>query len=250
MSQSPSSHPSLIKDLSQFLFEGAKAPQGWRLKAVVNDDNMTYVAGSETTREAIIVDPMIDDWEALTQVTRQHFEGYRFVAVIDTHTHADHISCAAALADFVKAPLVMHEKAPSRKIHLRVSRDVELPTQAGGLRILLTPGHTQDSLTPLWGPFLFTGDTIIHGDTGRDDLPTGDPAAHYESLQKIKAVARAEQIFLTGHDAEGGRASTWATQLKLNASLSQDRETFVREAGSYVGPSPKLLKESLFENFK
>jgi len=241
---------TLIKDLSQILFQDAQAPKGWRVKAIVKDDNMTYIAGNEVTREAIVIDPMRDDWKELVQTARSAFEGYRFVAVIDTHTHADHISCAGELAQELKAPLVMHEKAPSRKIHLRVSRDVEIPTQAGGLQILVTPGHTQDSITPVWGPFLFTGDTIIHGDTGRDDLPTGDPAAHYDSLQKIKSVARAEQIFLTGHDAEGGRASTWATQLKLNASLSQDRETFVREAGSYIGPSPKLLKESLFENFK
>jgi glyoxylase-like metal-dependent hydrolase (beta-lactamase superfamily II) len=239
-----------VKDISQFLFEGARAPQGWRVKAIVNDDNMTYIAGNETHREAIIVDPMQDDWEALVKTARQHFEGYRFVAVIDTHTHADHLSCAAALAEELKAPLVMHEKAPSRKIHLRVSRDVEIPTATGGLRILLTPGHTQDSITPVWGPFLFTGDTIIHGDTGRDDLPTGDPEAHYESLQKVKKVAQGDQIFLAGHDAEGGRASTWAIQLKINASLSQDRETFVREAGAYLGPSPKNLKESLFWNFK
>ncbi len=245
-----STYPTILKDLSSILFDGARAPKGWKVIAVVNDDNMSYIAGNETTHEAIVVDPMRDDWDALVKTAQKDFQGYRFVAVIDTHTHADHISCAGELAVELKAPLVMHEKAPSRKIHLRVSRDLDLPTQAGALKILLTPGHTQDSITPVWGPFLFTGDTVIHGDTGRDDLPTGDPAAHYESLQKIKAVARVEQILLTGHDAEGGRASTWATQLQINASLNQDRETFVREAGSYVGPSPKLLKESLFENFK
>jgi hypothetical protein len=55
---------------------------------------------------------------------------------------------------------------------------------------------------------------------------------------------------LPGHDMRGGRISSWKTQLEVNASLTQPREIFVPEAAAYVGPSPKLLKESLFENFK
>jgi len=240
---------TVVKDLEKMVIDGCRAPEGWRLRAIVNDDNMTYLAWNEKAREALVVDPMRDDWDVLVREVRA-LEGYRFLAVIDTHTHADHISCAAALADVARAPLVMHEKAPSRRIHLRISRDSELPSAAAPLRILMTPGHTQDSITPLWGPFLFTGDTIIHGDTGRDDLPTGDPVAHYESLQKIKMAAKPEQLFLPGHDAQGGRVTSWNSQLALNASLTQEREVFVREAGAYVGPSPKNLRESLVENFK
>jgi glyoxylase-like metal-dependent hydrolase (beta-lactamase superfamily II) len=78
----------------------------------------------------------------------------------------------------------------------------------------------------------------------------GEQTAHYDSLQKLKNFAKPEQLFLTGHDSEGGRVCSWKTQLEVNPSLRQDRETFVREAGAYVGPSPKLLKESLFENLK
>ncbi|NDC39724.1 MAG: hypothetical protein EBZ48_17065 [Proteobacteria bacterium] len=81
--------PTKIKDLTEFLFEDAKAPPGWKVKAVVNDDNMTYIAGNERTREALVVDPMRDDWDALITTARSAFDGYRFVAVIDTHTHAD-----------------------------------------------------------------------------------------------------------------------------------------------------------------
>jgi glyoxylase-like metal-dependent hydrolase (beta-lactamase superfamily II) len=240
---------TLVKDFEKMVIDGTRAPEGWRLRAIVNEDNMTYLAWNEKTREALVVDPMRDDWDVLVREV-QSLGGYRFLAVIDTHTHADHISCAAALADVSRAPLVMHEKAPSRKIHVRISRDADLPSAAAPLRVLVTPGHTQDSISLLWGPFLFTGDTVIHGDTGRDDLPTGDPAAHYESLQKIKSVAKPESLFLAGHDAEGGRVTSWKKQVELNASLTQDRETFVREAGAYVGPAPKNLRESLVENFK
>lgn len=239
---------TIVKDLEEMLQGGARIPEGWRAKAVINDDNLTYVAINDASKEAIVTDPMRDDWDSLLQVANE-LKGYRFLAVIDTHTHADHISCAAALAERLGAPLVQHQVSPSKRIHLRVSRDTALPAVAAPLELLVTPGHTPDSITPVWGPFLFGGDTLLYGDTGRDDLPGGDPAAHYESLQKIKARAKPEMILLTGHDGQA-RASSWATQLKVSPSLTQDRETFVREAGSYVGPSPKLLKESLFENFK
>ncbi len=240
---------TLIKDFKELVIDGTSIPQGWRLQAVVNGDNMTYLVAHEGTREALVLDPMREDWDALVNLC-QEYAGYRFLGVMDTHTHADHVSCAARLAEHLGVPLIMSEKSPSQRVQLRVSRDLVLQTAAGPLTILVAPGHAPDSLIPIWGPFLFAGDTLLHGDTGRDDLPGGDPEAHYETIRKLHAHAKRDTLILPGHDELGGRATSWKTQLELNASLTQDRETFVREAGSYSGPPPKALKESLFENFK
>ncbi len=238
-----------VKSLSQITTDGSSPPKNWGLLAVVNDDNMTYLAFNTETKEAIVVDPMREDFPTLVVETHK-LRDYRFLAVIDTHTHADHVSSAAALAAEVGAPLVQHEKSPSRRIHLRVSQDTHLPSAAAPLQILTTPGHTPDSLTVVWGPFVMTGDHLLYGDTGRDDLPGGDPNAHFESIQKLHARLTPEHFILPGHDAKGGRATSWKTQLQVSPSLTQDRSTFVQEAGAFSGPSPKNLKESLFENFK
>ena len=246
--------PTIIRNFSEIATDGLDLRgrwPGWDMRLVLNDDNCTYLLWNEKTREAAWVDPMREDWEVLTAESRRLLDqGYRFIAVLDSHTHADHISNASDLAKFTGAPLVQHEAAPSRRVELRVSRDTVLSTAAGPFRLLCTPGHTPDSVTLIWGPFILGADTLLYGDTGRDDLPGGDPSAHYDTLQKIKAHASSEMVLLPGHDGSGGRASSWATQMKENASLTQDRETFVREAGAYVGPAPKNLKESLFENFK
>jgi glyoxylase-like metal-dependent hydrolase (beta-lactamase superfamily II) len=231
-----------VKTFSEIVTDGFSLSThwpDWDLRLILNDDNCTYLLLNTKSREAAWTDPMREDLEILHLESRRLMElGYRFVGVVDSHTHADHISSAAELAAFVRAPLIMHERAPSRRVDLRVSRDTVLSCAAGPLQLLCTPGHTPDSITVIWGPFILGADTLLYADTGRDDLPGGDPAAHFESLEKMKRVATPEMVFLPGHDGAGGRASSWATQLQVNAGLSQDRETFVHEAGS------------LFENFK
>ena len=144
----------------------------------------------------------------------------------------------------------MHRNAPCSAVDLRVSNDTQLSTASGPLKLLITTGHTWDGITPIWGPFIFTGDTILYGDTGRDDLPTGNPEEHFKSLEKIKFNTSPNQVMLPGHDGAGGRASTWDHQLNINPSLTQSAADFIREASAYLGPPPRLLKESLFHNFK
>lgn len=238
----------MIADAKELLADGTTVPAPWRLRVIAHEDNLTYLAVNEQSGEGLIVDPVREDWEHLVRETAA--AGVRrWVAVIDTHTHADHVSSAARMAEHLRTPLIQHAKSGCTKVHLRVSRDTELPTAAGPLRFIDTPGHTPDGLAVLWGPFLFTGDTILYGDTGRDDLPGGDANAHWESLQKIKTAAKPDTIFCPGHDGRA-RLSSWKTQLEVNASLTQPREVFVPEAAAFTAPAPKHLKESLFENLK
>lgn len=241
---------SQVKRLEGILTAGDPVPaKEWNLRVVQSEECQSYIAWNERTREALAIDPKLEDWEAYLSLVRE-LNGYVWLGVIDTHTHADHISVAARLATELSAPLIMHEKAPSRRVQLRSSGVSRLPSQASPVQLIPTPGHTQDSISVLWGPYLFGGDTVLYGDTGRDDLPGGDPTSHYESLQAIKVAVRPETIVLPGHDHKGGRASSWGTQLKVNASLTQSKSDFVREAAAFDVPAPKLLKESLRENFK
>ncbi len=237
------------KKLSEIQQDPIPLPEGWDLFIYLHYDNLTYLAFNHIHKEAIWIDPVEEDFELLMSESNL-MKDYRFIAVIDTHTHADHLSGAGKLARQISAPLIMHKNAPCSAVDLRVSNDTHLSTASGKLKLLTTTGHTWDGITPIWGPFIFTGDTILFGDTGRDDLPTGNPEEHYHSLQKIKAHATPDQVILPGHDGNGGRASSWAHQLKINPSLTQSASDFIREASAYLGPPPRLLKESLFHNFK
>jgi glyoxylase-like metal-dependent hydrolase (beta-lactamase superfamily II) len=243
---------TVVKTLEQILLQGETAPPiEWQVRVIQSEQCFSYVAWNTRTKEALVIDPKREDTEAYYQIASELVD-YVWLAVIDTHTHADHVSSAAAVAGRLGTALVMHESALTAKAQILIRSDCALPAHASPIRVLVTPGHTPDSITPIWGPFIFGGDTILFGDTGRDDLPGGSPEAHFDSVQIVKAAAGAgtSLILLPGHDPKGGRASTWSKQLELNASLQQSREDFVREASAYDAPSPALLKESLRENFK
>lgn len=241
---------SQISALEEILVTGEVRPgPEWQLRAIRSEQCLSYIAWNTTSREALLVDPKQEDTEAYRALATD-LEGYRWIGVIDTHTHADHISAAAHFSNELRAPLIMHENAPSQRVQIRVSKETALHSQASPLKLVPSPGHTPDSITPIWGPFLFGGDTILFGDTGRDDLPGGDAEAHYESVQKLKQLATPTTLVLPGHDPQKSRASTWANQMKVNASLTQSREQFVRESNAFNAPAPKNLKDSLRENFR
>ncbi len=241
---------SQIRELKEFIDHGESLPpEPWQVRQVKSEDCLSYVAWNVETKEAVVIDPKREDLRAYLQIA-EGLRGYSWVAVIDTHTHADHITCAPELSQKLGAPLVMHKNSPTQRAHLKVQSDALLNAKAGSLNVFQTPGHTPDSVTVLWGPYIFGGDTLLYGDVGRDDLPGGNATDHFESIEKLKSAIKPEQILLPGHDHKGGRASTWKKQLQINVSLTQSREDFVREAEAFDAPAPALLKASLRENFK
>lgn len=251
MDSNASSKESLIvKTLSEALVEGEVLPQGaWQVRMFVSADCLSYVVWNEEVREVLVVDPKEGEMEIYRSLKEQ-LKGYLCLGVVDTHTHADHISSAAQIAHLMDAPLFMHRDAPSSRVHLRVSNSTSIASRAAKLQFIPTPGHTPDGICVVWGPFVFTGDTVLFGDVGRDDLPGGDPIKHCDSLDLLKNFLREDMLVLPGHDFKGGRVSSWNVQLRTNSSLYQKREEFIQEALAFEGTPPKLLKKSLFENFK
>ncbi len=140
----------------------------------------TYLAASEKTREAVLIDPVLDRVEDYLKVLEQG--NWRLGFIVDTHTHADHISGGMALRDHTQAPFAMHHLArPYCPTH-RVNDGDVLGAGDVQFKCLYTPGHTNDSMTLVFEDRLFTGDFLFIGEAGagRTDLPTGDPGEHFE----------------------------------------------------------------------
>jgi sulfur dioxygenase len=241
---------SLVKRLEDILMPNEPVPTSdWQMRVVVNQECLSYVVWNEKSAEAILIDPKEEETETYLALAKK-LPDVQWLAVVDTHTHADHISSAATLAQNLQVPLIMHQLSGSTRPHLRICQQTTYPSRAQAIRFIPSAGHTQDAVCVSWGPFVFTGDTVLYGDVGRDDLPSGDSAAHYDSLQHLRKELRPEQLICPGHDSKGGRIISWGTQLKINSSITQPREDYIRECSEFDAPAPALLKKALFQNLK
>ena len=130
----------------------------------------------------------------------------RITEVIDTHTHADHVSAASELKAKAGARLTMHEATVDKwkvldqgdkfgigdilranaehKVDRYVRHGDTITVGSLEFSVLHTPGHTDNHISLLLGDMLFTGDLLLIGQAGRSDLPGGNTEDQYESLTR------------------------------------------------------------------
>ena len=209
----------------------------------------SYLVGREGSEEVILIDPVLDHLDDYQELLDQ--ESLTLTRVIDTHTHADHISGAAALKDMRECSYLMHEAAPAQCAETRVgdADTVELLKTAVG--ILHTPGHTKDSICLVFPQWVFTGDALFldDGGAGRDDLPGGDPGEHWESLRKLEGLPE-ELVVLPAHDYRERQPSSLKRQKATNPHLKpRTRQEFVQYLEDLrLGPAD-WMKDVLKANY-
>ena len=186
-----------------------------------------YVIADKGTRRAAIVDPEVEMVEPMLGFVFEH--GLKPLYVVDTHTHADHISGARELKAKTVARVVMHEKAPSSAVDIRVEDGDrlwlgdELP-----LKFLHTPGHAKDLVSILLPGRILTADALLIGSCGRTDLPNGNATRQYHTLYYIlRSLPDALPVY-PGHDYEGQSFSTLGEEKKNNPKMNfPSEEEFV-----------------------
>ena len=139
-----------------------------------------YVVADHDTRLAAIVDPELEMVEPMIDLLFKH--GLRPAYIIDTHTHADHVSGARDLKCKTIAKLVMHEEAPSGAIDIRVKDGDRLALGDLSLKFLHPPGHAKDLVSILLPGRILTADALLIGSCGRTDLLNGHAVRQYHTL--------------------------------------------------------------------
>jgi sulfur dioxygenase len=209
----------------------------------------SYLVRGRASPEAILIDPAIDHVADYLGLLDR--EGLRLTHVIDTHTHADHISGAAALADRTRCSYVMHAKAPARCVSQRVSDGEEIEAAGTRVKVIHTPGHTNDGICLMVEGRILTGDTLFldEGGAGRDDLPGGDPGEHYDSLQRIITLPD-EMTVHPAHDYRNRPPSELGRQKRSNPHLRpRSKDEFVAYLrGLCLGPA-EWMKDVLRANY-
>ena len=131
----------------------------------------TYLIASAKGREAVIIDPVIENVDSY--ITLLNELDLKLVKVIDTHIHADHITGASKLKKVTNCSTIMGEHTPADAVEIKVKDEEIIKIDQIEIKAMYTPGHTSDSYSFLMNKYLFSGDTLLINGTGRTDFQNG-----------------------------------------------------------------------------
>ena len=177
----------------------------------------TYIVSSGKGREALIIDPVVENTHDYIKVLNNL--DLKLVKVIDTHIHADHISGLNELSKKTKCSKVMGEKSGSEVLDIRVKDNEKIKIENIELISMHTPGHTDCSYSFLMNDRVFTGDTLLINGTGRTDFQNGNSHDAYYSLFNKLLKLPEKTLVYPAHDYNGKKYSTIESEKNNNPRL-------------------------------
>jgi hydroxyacylglutathione hydrolase len=218
----------------------------------------SYVVGCQVAGEAVVIDPPLDVREVLAVCERNDA---RLVGVIETHTHADHVSGHGVLAHRLGAWIAIHEIANAVYEHRPLRDGDRIDVGNIALDILHTPGHRPEHCCVAVSdrtrgdePWLvLSGDALFVGDSGRPDLAVAGAegaAALYRSLhERLGTLDAGVELFpghvagsLCGRGMSAKTSSTLGFERRFNPMLADMKvEEFVKRANADLAPKPPTM---------
>ena len=177
----------------------------------------TYLIASAKGREALIIDPVIENVDSYINLLNEL--ELKLVKVIDTHIHADHVTGASKLKNISKCSTIMGDHSPANTVDIKVKDDEYIHLDSLKIRAMYTPGHTSDSYSFLMDNYLFSGDTLLINGTGRTDFQNGNAIDAYNSIFNKLLKLPEETLLYPAHDYKGEKVSTIGKEKKQNPRL-------------------------------
>jgi glyoxylase-like metal-dependent hydrolase (beta-lactamase superfamily II) len=203
---------------------------------------LSYLLGCAEDKVCVVIDPEIDKADDYVELAK--FFGSTILYAIDTHTHADHNSACKVLRERFGIKTVMHRATDAPYIDVKVGDGDEIKFGKQSLKVIHTPGHTQDAMCLFFTDRIFTGDTLLIGGCGRTDLPGGNAEAQYQSLVKLKTLGDEIRVY-PGHDYREAVSTLGEEKQKNARMLVPTQEEFVHFMTSRKPPLPRKIQEAL-----
>jgi len=200
----------------------------------------TYLLASRPGGEALIIDPVLDRCDRYIQLLEEL--DLKLVKAIDTHCHADHITGLGALRDATRCITVMGQSTNVDMVSMRVDDGDTIDIENISLKVLFTPGHTDDSYCFLADRGIFTGDTLLIRGTGRTDFQNGSSFDAYKSLfEKVLKLPEDTMVY-PGHDYKGDTVSTIGEERAYNPRLQvSSADEYAELMASLSLADPKMM---------
>jgi len=217
------------------------------------DDDLgcaSYLIGDEESGEATVVDPA---YEIEPYVEGAQRAGLRITRVLETHTHADHLSGHGRLALEHGATVSVHPLAEPEFPFEPLEDGQEVRVGEVAIRVLHTPGHRPEHCCFLVDGRLLTGDSLLVGDAARPDLAVEareGAEGLYSSLRRLAELPQETQVY-PGHVAgslcasgiSADRTSTIGAEVRTNRALSyDDLQEFVAASAGVSAPRPPTVE--------
>jgi hydroxyacylglutathione hydrolase len=214
------------------------------------DDDLgcaSYLVGDPEAGVAVVVDPSFRIEQYLQAA---HAAGVRIERVLETHTHADHLSGHGRFALEHGVPVAIHSIAvPDYPFEPLADREV-VEVGAARIRVVHTPGHRPEHCAFVVDERIaLTGDSLFVGDAARPDLAVAAREGAqdlFHSLAKLAALGDEVEVYpghvagsLCGGNMSSERSSTIAHERETNSALGfRDVQEFVLVSASVSTPRP------------
>jgi hydroxyacylglutathione hydrolase len=221
-------------------------------KQLVDDDLgcASYLIGDEAAGQAVVVDPVYAI-EPYLEAAEQ--EGLRIVRVLETHTHADHVSGHGRFALEHGLPVAIHPLAEADYPHEPIEDGDEVLVGSIPIRVLHTPGHRPEHCCFLVEGHLLTGDSLLIGDAARPDLAVEAREGAedlFHSLERLAGLPDETEIdpghtgaSLCGAGLSRERVSTLRMEKLSNHALAiEDVQEFVAHSTGIAAPRPPTVE--------
>jgi len=209
----------------------------------------TYIISSGKGREALIIDPVIEDTSQYLKLLKEL--DLKLVKVIDTHIHADHISGLNELSMQTSCSKIMGEQSKSEVLDIRVKDDEKIKIEKIELKSIYTPGHTDCSYSFFMKDRVFTGDTLLINGTGRTDFQNGNPHDAYDSLFKKILKLPEKTLVYPAHDYNGKTHSTIENEKNNNPRLQvKSAQEYAEIMNNLKLSDPKMMDIAVPANKK